>query len=38
VDSVAIEFRIADRMHGIEFMGFEPTGLVSFASGNYALD
>jgi hypothetical protein len=34
VDTVAIEYRISDGLHGIEFMVINEKELVSFAAGN----
>ena len=34
VDTVAIEYRLGNRLHGIEFMVVNEAGLVSFAAGN----
>jgi hypothetical protein len=34
VDSVALEYRVGDWLHGIEFMTLDGSGLVSFAAGN----
>ena len=34
VDSVALEYRVGDGLHGIEFMTVDADGLVSFAVGN----
>src|SRR5258708_26782935 len=37
VDSVALEYRVGDWLHGIEFMTLDESGLVSFAAGNDVL-
>ncbi len=37
VASVALEYRVGDRLHGIEFMTLDASGLVSFAAGNDVL-
>jgi hypothetical protein len=37
VDSVALEYRVGDFLHGIEFMTLDECGLVSFAAGNDVL-
>ena len=34
VDSVALEYRVGDRLHGIEFMTLDADDLVSLAVGN----
>jgi len=37
VDSVALEYRVGDFLHGIEFMTLDANDLISFAAGNDAL-
>ena len=37
VDSIALEFRVKDRLHGIEFMQLNSEGQISFACGNYLI-
>ena len=34
VGSIALEYRVGDRLHGIEFMMLDTDGLISFAAGN----
>jgi ketosteroid isomerase-like protein len=34
VDSIALEYRVGDHLHGIEFMLFDNEGMISFAAGN----
>jgi hypothetical protein len=34
---VALEYRVGDWLHGIEFMTLDASGLVSFAAGNDVL-
>ena len=34
VDSIALEYRVGDHLHGIEFMTLDDNGLISFAAGN----
>ena len=36
VDNVALEYRVGDWPHGIEFMTLDGKGLFSFAAGNDA--
>jgi hypothetical protein len=33
-DSIALEYRVGDHLHGIEFMMLDGDGLISFAAGN----
>ena len=37
IDSVALEYRVGDWLHGIEFMTLDADGRVSFAVGNDVL-
>jgi ketosteroid isomerase-like protein len=37
VDSIALEYRVGEHLHGIEFMMLDGNGLVSFAAGNDAV-
>ena len=34
VDSIALEYRVGEHLHGIEFMMLDGDGLISFAAGN----
>ena len=34
VDSIALEYRVGNHLHGIEFMTLDGDGLISFAAGN----
>jgi hypothetical protein len=34
MDSIALEYRVGDHLHGIEFMTLDGDGLISFAAGN----
>ena len=34
IDSIAVEYRVGDYLHGIEFMILDGEGLISFAAGN----
>jgi len=37
VDSIALEYRVGDTLHGIEFMALDENGLILFAAGNDSL-
>jgi hypothetical protein len=37
VDSIALEYRVGEHLHGIEFMMLDGNGLISFAAGNDTL-